>query len=150
MHLLAFAEVIQLFPDGTIFIHIAMILGMIWILNRTFFRPINRVLEAREKNKGGHSTEAEEILKEAETKSATFHKEMLEARSEGYELVAKEHQKASNARLKKLEKAKAEITSRFESEREDLEKQKAEARAAIGAEAEDLAEKITTNILRVK
>jgi len=65
MHLLAAAEVIQLFPDGTIFIHIAMVLGMIWILNRTFFRPINRVLETREQNKGEHSVEVLETWRQA-------------------------------------------------------------------------------------
>ena len=58
MVVLAFAEggAIQLVPDGTIFIHIALILLMIFILNRTFFRPVNRVLDARERNKGGRSS----------------------------------------------------------------------------------------------
>ena len=36
MHALAFAESIQLFPDGTIFIHIALILGMIWLAARVY------------------------------------------------------------------------------------------------------------------
>ena len=44
MHLVA---QIQLFPDGTLFIHIALILLMIYILNRTLYRPINRVLDTR-------------------------------------------------------------------------------------------------------
>lgn len=147
MHLLASAEVIQLFPDGTIFIHIAMILGMIWILNRTFFRPINRVLESRERNKGGHSVEADEILKQAETKNAFYHKEMLDARSKGYDLIAKEHKKAADAKAKKLEKAKAETAARFEAGREELEKRKDEARTTLSIEAEKLAENITSNIL---
>ena len=147
MHLLASAEVIQLFPDGTIFIHIAMVLGMIWILNRTFFRPINRVLENREKNKGGHSTEAQKLLKEAESKDATYQKELLDARSQGYDLIAKEHKKAAEAKAKKIEKAKAETAARFESGREQLEKQRSEARATLSFEAEKLAETITTNIL---
>ena len=57
MVVLAFAEGsgIQLVPDGTILIHIALILLMIWVLNRTFFRPINRVIQSHEKNKGGIS-----------------------------------------------------------------------------------------------
>jgi F-type H+-transporting ATPase subunit b len=147
MHLLAFAEVIQLFPDGTIFIHIAMVLLMIWVLNRTLYRPINRVLEARERHKGGHAGEAGGILSEAEKKNALYNKEMLEARSEGYELVAKEHKKAANARAKKLDAAKAEIAVKFDAERAELEKQKADARSAISTEAEKLAEKITSNIL---
>jgi F-type H+-transporting ATPase subunit b len=147
MHLLAFAETIQLFPDGTIFIHIAMILGMIWILNRTLYRPINRILQARELNKGGHSSEAESILAEAESKSTTYNKEMLDARSQGYELIAKEHKRAAEARAKKLEAAKSDLAAKFDAERSELEKQKADARSAISTEAEKMAEKITTNIL---
>jgi F-type H+-transporting ATPase subunit b len=147
MHLLAFAETIQLFPDGTLFIHIAMILLMIWILNRTLYRPINRVLEAREKQKGGHAGEAEGILKEAEEKKAAYNRELLEARSKGYELIAREHQKATEARVNKLEVAKSEIASKFDSELAELEKQKGEARTNIGVEAEKMAEKITENIL---
>src|SRR4051812_8472314 len=130
MHLLAFAEVIQLFPDGTLFIHIAMILLMIWILNRTFYRPINRVLDARAKQKGGHSGEAETILKEAEEKKALYNKELLDARSTGYELIAKEHQLAVEARVKKLEAAKAEIAAKHEADRTELEKQKQAAHGA--------------------
>ncbi len=147
MHLLAFAEVVQLFPDGTLFIHIAIILGMIWVLNRTLYRPINRVLESRERNKGGHSSEAVEILKDVDLKSAAYNKEMLDARNTGYDLVAKELQKTSEAKAKKLETAKAEIAARYDAEKADLEKQKAEARDAIGTEAEKVAEEIATNIL---
>jgi F0F1-type ATP synthase membrane subunit b/b' len=84
MVLLAFAESIQLFPDGTLFIHIALILIMIWILNRTFFRPINRVIESREKHKGGHGSEAEAILGDVAEKQARYNRELLAARSEGY------------------------------------------------------------------
>ena len=58
MHTPVFAFVVQLFPDGTIFIHIALTLIMIWVLNRTFFRPINRVLEPREKFKDVEGGEA--------------------------------------------------------------------------------------------
>ena len=61
MILLAFAESIQLFPDGTLFIHIALILLMIWVLNRTFFRPINRIIQSREKHSGGHASEADPV-----------------------------------------------------------------------------------------
>ena len=96
MHLLLFAETIQLFPDGTLFVHIAIILGMIWILNRTLYRPINRVLEAREKSKGGHSSEAEGILKDVEGKETRYTHELLDARSEGYSLIEKEQKKSRN------------------------------------------------------
>src|SRR6476646_5574329 len=51
MHTFGCEGSIQLFPDGTIFIHISLILLMIWVLNRTYFRPVNKVIESREKFK---------------------------------------------------------------------------------------------------
>ena len=69
--ILAF-QTFELVPDGTMFIHIALILLMIWILNRTFFRPINRIIESREKNKGGHSSEAQEILRNVGEKQSRY------------------------------------------------------------------------------
>src|SRR3954447_25205573 len=98
MHLLLFAEGIQLFPDGTIFLHIAIILGMIWVLNRTLYRPINRVLEAREKSKGGYAGEAAEILARVEEKEGRYTHELLQARNYGYELVEKQQKQAVAAR----------------------------------------------------
>lgn len=149
MHLLAFAEeVVQLFPDGSLFIHIAMVLAMIWILNRTLYRPINRVLEARERAKGGRSSEAEELLREAEAKDTQYQREMLDARSAGYSLIEKEHKKATADREKKLAAAKATAADDLAAGRSGLEGQAEEARAAIKTEAQKLADDIAANILK--
>ncbi len=149
MHLFLFAESVQLFPDGTLFVHIALILGMIWLLNRTLYRPINRVLEARDKQKGGHSLEADEILRNAENKESKYAKDMLEARSQGYELIEKEQKIAAAERNEKFTAAKTEISQKFEAGRAELERQTGEARSAIGSDAEKMAEKIAANILKV-
>ena len=149
MYLLAFAEnSIQLFPDGTIFVHIALILAMIWILNRTLYRPINRVLETREKSKGGHSGEAASILSQVSEKEARYTKELLEARTQGYELIEKEQHSAAAARDKRIADAKAASLAAFEAGRADLDKQAAAARAEIDTEAEKMADRITADILR--
>lgn len=148
MHLLAFAESIQLFPDGTILIHIALILAMIWILNRTFYKPINRVLEARERSKGGRSSEAEELLRDAEDKQLQYQKQLLDARSAGYQLVEKEHKKAAADHEKKLHKAKADVAEKLAASKDGLEKEVAEARGVISVEAEKMAEQIAANILK--
>lgn len=149
MQLLLFAETIQLFPDGTLFIHVALILLMIYVLNRTLYRPINRVLEARERNKGGHSSEADAILAEVESKESKYVSELLKARSKGYEHIEKEQKKAAAASEKQLSEAKKEISATQESERADLERQTAEARAMIGAEAEKLGDRIASGILKI-
>ena len=148
MVLLAFAESIQLFPDGTLFIHIALILLMIWILNRTFFRPINRVIESREKHKGGHGSEAEAILSDVSEKQTKYSRELLDARTEGYELIERERAAVIGTRQEKVTAAKGETAAKLTQEKQQLEQQAAEAKAAIEKEAEVMADKITTNILR--
>jgi F-type H+-transporting ATPase subunit b len=148
MVLLAFAESIQLFPDGTIFIHIALILLMIWVLNRTFFRPINRVIESREKHKGTHGSEAEAILSDVSEKQTKYNRELLEARSEGYELIEKERSAAVNARKEKIAATKNETGELLTTEKQQLQQQAAEAKTVLAKEAEVMAEKITSNILK--
>jgi F-type H+-transporting ATPase subunit b len=149
MFLLAFAEQsIQLFPDGTLFIHIALILIMIGVLTRTFFRPINRVLEARDKHKFGPGGEAEKILNDALEKEATLNKEMLSARGEGYELIEKQRAAAIETRAKKIADAKAETAGKFAAEKQALAEQAEGARAAIAGEAESMADRIAANVLK--
>jgi len=148
MHLLAFAGDIHLFPDGSMFLHIAILLVMIWVLNRTLFRPINRVIEAREKSMGGHSSEADEILKKVEGKESRYSKETLDARSQGYALIEGEQKQAIAEREKKIGEAKTEAAGRFESGKAEIEKQVADARDVIAAEADKAADKIASNILQ--
>jgi F-type H+-transporting ATPase subunit b len=148
MFVLAFAESIQLFPDGTLFIHVGLILLMIWVLNRTFFRPINRVIELREKQKGGAGGEAVSILKEASEKEARVSAELLETRSRGYELIEKEVRSATEARIEKLAAAKAQAAALYESGRADIDKAAAETRMNIEADAQRIADQITASILK--
>ena len=148
MVLLAFAESIQLFPDGTLFIHIALILLMIWVLNRTFFRPINRVIGSREKFKGGRNVEADEILANVAEKQGRYTAEIREARTQGYQIVENERSQALAERAALVEAAKAETAQTFDAERAALATQAEAARASIAKEAEVLAERISANILK--
>lgn len=147
MYVLAFAESIQLFPDGTIFIHIGLVLLMIWVLNRTFFRPINRVLESRALHKGGKGGEAETINLDAADKESAYNRAMLEARSEGYELIEKERAEATAARQTELAAAKSSAAEMLSKEKQELRSLTEKTRAEIEKEAAGLAEKISANIL---
>ncbi len=150
MVILAFAAEggIQLVPDGTILIHIALILLMIWVLNRTFFRPINRVIATRERNKGGRSGEAQDILKQVNEKSLRYETEMRQARAEGYNLIESERAAALAERQSRVESVKTETEQTISQEKDSIQKQSEAARHTIAAEAQNLAEKISSNILR--
>ena len=148
MSLHTIAASIQLFPDGTIFVHIALILIMIWVLNRTLYKPINRVLESREKSKGGHSSEATELLSQVGEKETRYNKELLDTRTAGYELIEKEQKKSVAARQKKIDEAKAQSAADFDAGKAEIENQSQAAKAEIDTEAEKLADRITASILK--
>ena len=147
MVLLAFQEV-RLMPDGTLLVHVALILLMIFILNRTFFRPVNRVLEQRASSKGGRSSEAQEILKQVNDKQSVYNATMLKARSQGYELIEQERAKAIATRQEKVDAVKEEVAQMLAQQTGELNRQSVEAKTAIAQQAEQLAEKISSNILK--
>ncbi len=150
MFLLALAEgtSVQLVPDGTMFIHIALVLLMIFILNRTFFRPINRIIDAREKNRGGRYGESESILREIGEKQNKYNESVREARAKGYEIVEQERSAALSQKQTIVASAREESEQALAVQSADLERQTVEARQSIAAEAEKIAEKISSNILK--
>lgn len=142
------AETITLVPDGTIFLHIAIILLMIWILNRTLFRPINRVLEERERKGGSRTGEAQNILRQVESKVSQYEKTMRETRSEGYHLMEAQRAEALAARQEQVNTVKEEVSTLIAQEKGDLQKQADSARATLGTDAQKIAENITATILK--
>ena len=146
MTMLAFAQSIQLFPDGTLFVHIILILVMIWVLNRTFFSPINRVIEEREKRKGKGGSEADELLRAAEKKEGEIRAGLQAAREEGYQLIEKARAEAIEERRRRISAAKASAAAEAEKEKQAIARESAAAQAE--RDAEGLAEKIATTILR--
>ena len=150
MFLLAFAEgtSVQLVPDGTILIHIVLILLMIFILNRTFFRPINRIIDVREKKRGGRHGESASILQEIAEKQNKYNETMREARSKGYDIVEQERLAALGRKEAIVGEAREEAEQTLAAESAQLERQTVEARAAIAAEAEKIADRISANILK--
>lgn len=148
MQLLAFAGSIQLVPDGTILIHIGLILLMIWVLNRTLFRKIEKIMADRAKSQGGRSSEAITLLKTADEKESIYNSELLAARSSSYEYLENAHSEATAERDARLAEARVEIANKLESDRGELWNETEKARQVIAAEAERMSDTIAANILK--
>lgn len=149
MVFLAFAESapVQLLPDFSMLFIMGLILLMIWVLNRTFFRPINRIIDARVKNKGGRYTEAEQILQDVSKKRADYHASLLEARNESYDFIEKERLAALDEREAELGSVREEVSNKLLTEKTQIAQQTESARQQIAEQAEVMADKITANIL---
>ena len=83
MYLLLIENSIQLVPDGTLFLHILLIVLMIFLLNLTLFRPINKILEERERHTQGGAQETRKYLKQIEENLNKYERTLREARTDG-------------------------------------------------------------------
>ena len=146
---LAFAEnSIQLVPDGTLFFHIAIILIMVFVLNATLFKPINKILEERERRTRGRSGEAYDIMRRVEEKISHYEKTMREARSDGYRLMEQERAAAMAERQATLNAVREEMSNLLAEQKEAINAQSQEVRTALSAEARRLAGEISEQLLQ--
>ena len=148
MVLLGFTESIQLVPDGTLVIHIAIIITMVFILNKVLFRPINRTLDERENRTRGRSKEAREIIQRVEVNLSHYEDSLRQARAEGYRLLEQQQSKAFNERQSKIASVRKDVEEVIGQERGKIQAQADEARAALEDEARRVAASISSQILR--
>ena len=145
---LGFAEnSIQLVPDGTLLLHVLIILVMIYVLNATMFKPINRILEAREKRTRGRLTEAQEILGNVTEKLAEYERALRAARTESYAFTERERAGALMDRQKNLDEMRAKLAASTASEKEDISRQAEAARTTLDADARRIAVEIGSRVL---
>ncbi|HEY5883483.1 MAG TPA: hypothetical protein VIT88_02300 [Pyrinomonadaceae bacterium] len=146
---LAFAgNAIQLVPDGTIIFHLVLIILMVAILNATLLKPINRVLQERERLTTGRLSEAQSVLSNVEQKMREFERQLREARSEGYALLEHERGALTKSRERKLAALKAEISELLKQEKDQLSAEAQRAQSTLEADSKNLAREISQHILR--
>lgn len=137
---------IQLVPDGTILFHIALILVMIGVLNRTLFQPINRILAEREKKGSGTLAQAEEIESQVRLGNKQYSDALRTARASGYKLMEERRGEGLRDREVRLAALKKEIEAQLLRERSHIESQSNEARS--GFDPLSVAKKIRDQILK--
>ena len=145
---LGFAEnSIQLVPDGTLILHVIIILVMVWILNATLYKPINRILEAREKRTRGRMSEAQEILNDVSTKVSTYERQLRGARAEAYAATEQERNAAMQERQKQVSEMRQQLAESIAQEKQVIERQADEARATLETESRRIAQEISERVL---
>ena len=146
--MIALAEnTIQLVPDGTLLFHLALVVVMVVILNLTLLKPINKVLEERERRTSGKFSEAKQIMATAEEKARMWEQGLRKARNEAYRLLENERAKAIHDREQRVVALKAELTELVAREKEEISQQERQAQNELEAEANRLADLIGARVL---
>lgn len=138
---------IQLVPDGTLFIHLFVIIVMVALLNATLLKPINQILEERERRTKGRLSEAERTLKMVEQNLLDYERRLRDARAEGYLLMERERSVLSREREQKVVEVKAEIARWLVSEKEQVKTDTERVRESLRANARRTALEIGRRIL---
>jgi len=121
---------------------------MVALLNATLLKPINRILEERERLTKGRLSEAQGTLLIVHEKLLEYERRLREARAEGYALMERERALISEERNRKLAQVKSEIARVLSEERETLKMETAQVRGKLTVDARSIALEIGRQILR--
>ena len=139
---------IQLVPDGTLLLHLLMIGIMVFILNRTLLKPINRILAEREKQITGQRMEAERLASETEEKLHQYNEALHDARVEGYRLLDKERAEGLKQREEKIRQYREQMSREVAAQVESTRQQEEAAKRELEAQAVSMSDLISSQILR--
>lgn len=133
--------------DGSFLFAFISVLLLIFILNATLFRPINKVLEDREKMSGGTSHEARDLIKEYDKKVMLYEDGIRNARHEAYQSAEAKRREALADQQDLMAQAKAEATAQIEAAKQEIAHQTIIARTGLEGEAMAMAAQVSASIL---
>jgi F0F1-type ATP synthase membrane subunit b/b' len=120
---------------------------MVLVLNRTLLKPINRILDYRERGTKGRFTDAQGILATVTERLREYEFGLRTARAEGYALLERGRDTVSGERERKLGEIKEELSRWLHEEKEKLRMDAEEIKATLQKDAQTMAVEIGRQIL---
>jgi F-type H+-transporting ATPase subunit b len=120
---------------------------MVIVLNSTLLKPINRILEERERRIKGRQLKAQKALIMIDEKLREYDRRLRQARAEGYALMEEERIELARRREEKVSEVKAELSSWLQTQKERVKNDAARVRARLRLEAPSMALEISRRIL---
>jgi len=139
---------IQLVPDGTLLLHLLMVIVMVFILNRTLLKPINQILAEREKQVEGRLKEAQALAVETEQKLKQYNEALHAARIEGYKLLEKERADGLKEKDEKVRLYREQTSREVAAQLDHIKGQEQSVRQELETQAASISSLITSQVLR--
>ena len=139
---------IQLVPDGTLLVHLLMVVIMVLVVNRTLLKPVNRILAEREKQIAGRLKEAESLAAETEQKRQKYNEALHAARIEGYKLLEKERADALKEKDEKVRQAREQASREVTAQVDNIRRQEASVKQELETQAASISSLISAQVLR--
>jgi len=139
---------IQLVPDGTLLLHLVLVVVMVFVLNRTLLKPINDILSEREKQITGRVREAEAMAAESQEKLRKYNDSLREARAAGYRLLEKERAEGLKEKEQQLRQHRDQLSKEVSTQVDQIRKQEQSVKGELEAQAATIGGLISSQILR--
>lgn len=133
--------------DGSFLVVFISIFVLIWVLNRTLFKPINRVLDERERLGAGRMSEARQLMAKYEERLTAYEQQLQAARGEAYQFMEAQRREAQAARQEILAQVKSETAAQVAAARNEIAEQTSAAKQSLEGEARAMASVISSQIL---
>lgn len=134
--------------DLSVVLVVFMVWALYFVLKKSFFDPVNEILETRETAIHGSQREARERLAEAEQKSKAYADALKAARLESYRQQEAFRTEAMKQRAQILTQGQEQARQVVSSARQEIQLQLVEARQTLETEVNDIADGIVKSVLR--
>jgi F0F1-type ATP synthase membrane subunit b/b' len=135
-------------PDLSVILIVFMVWALYFVLKKSFFDPINGILDTREAATHGSQQEAREKLRLAEQKSKAYSDSLKEARLENYRQQEAFRTEAMQQKAQILNQGRREAERLIGSAREEIQSQVGTAKKSLETEVNGIADDIVKSVLR--
>ena len=139
---------IQLVPDGTLLVHLLMVVIMVFILNRTLLKPINQILAEREKQLADRLKDAQMLEADREQKLKKYNDALRAARVDGYKLLEKERIEGLKAKDEQVKLSREQTAREVSVQLENIKRQEQSVKQELESQATSISSLITAQVLR--
>lgn len=136
--------------DLTILVQVISFLLLVWILGKVAWKPLMKMMEQRRNYIETNLLNAENERKQAEQIRQEYQAEMLKARQDAQEIIAKATKISEERAAEMIIAARSEAEKIKHSTMQDIEREKARAIAEVRAQVADLSVSIAEKIIRQK
>ncbi|MBK6796454.1 MAG: ATP synthase F0 subunit B [Acidobacteria bacterium] len=133
--------------DGSFLVIFISIFILVFVLNKTLFKPINKVLDERERLGAGRMTEAKQMLAQYEERLGKYEEQLRATRAEAYQYLEAQRRESVAARQDMVAEVKAETARQLVAAQDEISKQAASAKRNLESEAQAMAATISSQIL---
>ncbi len=138
---------IQLVPDATLLLHLAVIVVIMVLLNLTLLKPINQILAERELRTGGRLAEARKTQAVVDAHLRRYEAALRETRADGYRLIEARRAEAMGQGENRIKSIREELQVLISGEKQEIARQVEGARVALARDAGLIGKEISAQIL---